>query len=88
MGVFTVPPYSLSPNAAILATVEALNGVGYSPVSTDNTVYGTVKVAPTTSPVLANGASTSNTQVQLDWSELTVLANVGYSAVTSYNIYY
>ncbi len=61
MSVFVLSPYSLSPNAPILATVEALNGVGYSPVSTDNTVYATVKVAPTTAPAVANGASTSNT---------------------------
>lgn len=61
MSVFTISPYFLAPNAAILATVEALNGVGYSPVSVDNTAYGTVKVAPTTAPTLANGAGTSNT---------------------------
>lgn len=57
-------------------------------MSTDNTVYARVKVAPTTAPSVANGASTSNTRVQLDWAELTTLADVGYSAVTSYNIYY
>lgn len=88
MSVFTIPPYSLSPNDPILATVEALNGVGYSTPSVDNTVYATVKVAPTTAPTLSNGAGTSNTQVQLDWPELTTLSAVGYSAVTSYNIYY
>jgi hypothetical protein len=61
MSVFLVSPFSLSPNAPILATVEAMNGVGYSTVSTDNTVYATVKVVPQVAPTLSNGATTSNT---------------------------
>jgi hypothetical protein len=88
MSVFTISPYSLSPDAQIIATVEALNGVGYSPVSPDNTAYANVKVAPTAAPALSNGAGTSNTQVEIGWPELTANADIGYSAVTSYNIYY
>lgn len=61
MSVFTAAPFSLSANAPILATVEALNGVGYSTVSIDSTTYALVKVAPTTSPTLTKGAATSNT---------------------------
>jgi hypothetical protein len=63
MSVFTLSPYSLSPNANIIASVEAYNGVGagYSTPSVDNTVAATVKVAPTTAPTLSNGVGTSNT---------------------------
>jgi hypothetical protein len=88
MSVFTIIPFFLSPDAQIIATVEALNGVGYSPVSPDNTAYANVKVAPTAAPALSNGAGTSNTQVEIGWPELTASADIGYSAVTSYNIYY
>jgi fibronectin type 3 domain-containing protein len=88
MSVFTITPFSLSPNDQIIATVEALNGVGYSPVSVDNTVFANVKVKPTAAPTVSNGAGTSNTQVEITWPELTASADIGYSAVTSYNIYY
>jgi hypothetical protein len=55
--------YSLTIGAPIIAVVEALNTVGYSTVSADNTVAATVKLVPQEAPVLAKGVSTNEFQV-------------------------
>jgi len=64
MSVFIDPlgAYTLHPGDHIVAQVQSLNAIGWSTMSSDNTVnYAIAMVVPQTPPTLANGAHTNNT---------------------------
>jgi hypothetical protein len=87
MSVLTASPFSLVVGANIVARVEALNAIGYSAPSVDNTVIATVRSPPTVAPTLSRDSSTSETQTVLSWTGITTSPSNGGSAVTSYTVY-
>jgi hypothetical protein len=87
MSVFT-STYALVLDELIVATVRASNANGPSAASPANVAGATAKSVPTTAPALSRGAATSDTQVVLTWTGLTVDADTGSSAIINYKLYY
>lgn len=66
MAVLTSDPYLLTEGALVVATIEALNEIGFSDPSEENVagaVIQTVPHQPTTLPT--RGANTSDTQLEV-----------------------
>lgn len=87
MSVFTTT-YGLLLDALIEVKVAATNANGMSAYNTVNVAGATAKSVPTTAPALSRGVTTSDTQVVLTWTDLTLTADTGSSAITNYKVYY
>lgn len=84
MTVFLAAPYSLIEDDLIVAVVEALNAIGYSTPSNENTVGAlvqTVPADPLASPT--RGATTSEAQIEVNFAAIT---DDGGSGITSYSL--
>jgi hypothetical protein len=82
MTEFFQAPFSLAYLANIYAKVEALNAVGYSPISAAGTGV-TVLTYPLDAPTLTRNAGTTTTDIILDWSSI---ATSGGASVTGYEL--
>lgn len=87
MSVFTTT-YGLLLDALIEVQVAATNANGMSAYNTINVAGATAKSVPTTAPALSRGATTSDTQVVLTWTDLTLAADTGSSVITNYKVYF
>lgn len=85
MSVFTTAPYSLAQDALIVVRVSATNTYGYGATSTVNSAGAVVRLAPLSMVTPSRGSGTSTSQIEVDWTALTVPTNGG-SAITSYHL--
>lgn len=84
MSIFTSSPYSLDEGDLIVAVVQALNSIGYSTASPENTAGAVVQVvphAPSSAPTRVS--TTSETEIHISISTVT---STGGSPITSYSI--
>lgn len=84
MADLTQAPYSLSLGDLIVAKVRANNPIGWSLFSDENTSGATVQTKPATMNPVTRGSETNLVQIEVDWSPLTLAAQTGGSAITSY----
>jgi hypothetical protein len=87
MSVFWTATYLVNVGQPIIAQVEALNGIGYSTPSLDNSFAAVAIIVPTASPTLTRGSLTTESQAEISWSAVIAGSNGG-SALTGYNIYW
>ena len=71
----------------IQAKVQAMNQKGWSVFSDPNTIGVLAQTAPTSSPSNFTGTSTLNS-IDLNWNNLLLNSETGFSQVTSYEIYW
>ena len=72
----------------IVVQIEAMNVMGYSPISPSNTVGITVKRAPQTAITgLSRGVNTGKTQIHLNWNGISSSADTG-GQDADYKVYY
>lgn len=88
MSVFTGATYGLLLNELIVAKVIAINANGPSAASPVNVAGATAKSVPVNAPTIVRGAGTSDTQVVLTWTGLTLDADTGASPITNYKLYF
>jgi hypothetical protein len=63
MSVFWTATYLVNVGQPIIAQVEALNGIGYSIPSVDNSFAALAIIVPQASPTLSRGSLTTEAQV-------------------------
>jgi len=81
--------YLLVQGDDVIATVEALNAIGYSDPSADNTVIADVRTEPLAppNPVARVDEGTTDTQIKVSFENLSAPDNGG-STTTSLNLYW
>lgn len=80
------PKAALVYNSLVFVQVSAYNINGWSVASVRNTVGARVKVVPTRMNDVTRGSLTSETQIELTWSPITIDADTGGSQIISYNV--
>jgi hypothetical protein len=87
MTVLRASPFNLIFDSYVYAKIESKNQFGYSILmSPANTAGGKIQTEPAAVVGLGRGTSTSVSQVELTWTEITTYANNHGAGVISYNI--
>jgi antitoxin (DNA-binding transcriptional repressor) of toxin-antitoxin stability system len=88
MTVLRAAPYSLQYGALVVAKLRARNAVGWGPYSPENSVGALVQTEPVAAatPAPTRGSRTDHTKVEVTWAAMTLPADTGGSAITSYNL--
>jgi len=83
MTTLRAAPYSLITIGTLVEVkVQAMNGNGWSTLSSANTVGATIETEPTTMNAPQRGGLTSQTQIEVTWSALSIANDKGGSAIT------
>lgn len=87
MTVLRASPYLLPFDSYVYAKIESKNQFGYSLLmSLPNTAGGKIQTDPVPVTGLGRGSSTSTSQIELNWTEITTNAGNHGASVISYNI--
>lgn len=85
MATFRTSPYTLAQGTLIEIKVAALNSNGWSSFSSDSTGSALVEYKPTVSTAPTEDAATDDTQLIVDYAELTGVATGG-SSILEYEL--
>jgi hypothetical protein len=86
MATFTASPFSLVLGDLIVVRASAYNANGWGPTSAVNTGGAYVRTIPTTMNAPTRDASSSDSQIIVNWETLTASAQTGGSTVLSYSL--
>jgi hypothetical protein len=86
MSTLTSSPYNLVFGDLVDVIASAHNSNGYGSYSPDNTAGATIRTVPAAMATPTRGTSTTASQIEIDWTALTLTADTGNSAITSYNL--
>ena len=86
MAEFVAAPYNYVLSDLIVVRVSASNSEGFSAVSASNVAGATVKTVPTQMAAPTKGASSSETQLEVDWVALSLTSETGDSPILSYHL--
>jgi len=81
-------PFNLAYDTLVQAQVLARNARGWSAASAPNSAGARIQVEPLAMTAPARGSATGPTQIDVNWSALTIAADYGGSSVLSYHLQY